>query len=60
MFKTGWLLQKLEVRPSLSTARRALLVLELPELSGKRTSDTARARAAGWHARASQGHASAD
>ena len=32
MFKTGWLLQKWEVRPSLSTAQRALLVLELPKL----------------------------
>ena len=45
MFKTGWLLQKWEVRSSLSTAQRVLLVLELPKLSGKRTSDT------GWHAR---------
>ena len=42
MFKTGWLLQKWEVRSSLSTAQRVLLVLELPKLSGKRTSDTGR------------------
>ena len=54
MFKTGWLLQKWEVRSSLSTAQRVLLVLELPKLSGKRTSDT------GWHARRTEGHASVD
>ena len=39
MFKTSWLLQKWEVRSSLGTAQRALLVLELQKLSGKRASD---------------------
>ena len=43
MFKPGWLVQKREVRSSLSTAQRVRLVLELPKSSGKRTSDT------GWH-----------